>query len=95
VADDRAEILAGLRARSGTPRPPTRRTVWFQARGPDVDALQHRLAAHGVYSLDDGDEPGLFGAATEQALRAFQRAHELRPDAICGPVTWRALDAQA
>jgi hypothetical protein len=33
-----------------------------------------------------------FGAKTEAALRAFQRAHDLVPDGIAGPGTWRALD---
>ena len=36
---------------------------------------------------------GNFGARTEAAVRAFQRAHALVPDGIVGPKTWRALDA--
>jgi len=36
---------------------------------------------------------GNFGAKTEAAVRAFQRAHGLVPDGIVGPKTWAALDA--
>ena len=36
---------------------------------------------------------GMFGALTEAAVRRFQRAHELVPDGIVGPKTWRALDS--
>jgi peptidoglycan hydrolase-like protein with peptidoglycan-binding domain len=36
---------------------------------------------------------GNFGGKTEAALRAFQRAHQLVPDGIAGPNTWRAIDA--
>ncbi len=32
-----------------------------------------------------------FGPATRDALKAFQRAHGLKDDAICGPKTWAAL----
>jgi peptidoglycan hydrolase-like protein with peptidoglycan-binding domain len=34
---------------------------------------------------------GIGGAATQQVLAAFQEAHELKPDAIVGPLTWAAL----
>jgi N-acetylmuramoyl-L-alanine amidase/Putative peptidoglycan binding domain len=35
---------------------------------------------------------GLFGAQTEAAVRTFQRGHQLVPDGIVGPKTWRTLD---
>jgi len=35
---------------------------------------------------------GVFGPATTKAVRAFQRAHDLVPDAIVGPKTWSFID---
>lgn len=34
---------------------------------------------------------GEFGTATEQAVRAFQRANGLAEDGIVGPMTWKRL----
>lgn len=92
--DARAEKLAELRERIGQPQPAaqSRRMVWFGAVGDDVAYLQRRLETHGVYSVEHGDEPGHFGGATEQALRAFQQMNELRHDAICGPRTWDQIE---
>lgn len=38
-----------------------------------------------------GDEPGVFGAGTEAAVKAFQANRGLRQDGICGRQTWSAL----
>ncbi len=56
-------------------------------RGQKVKNVQHALvhAGHRV------EEDGVFGPATERALRAFQRAHGLVADGICGPLSWAAL----
>lgn len=51
---------------------------------PNVRVLQQRLGIK-----DDGQ----FGAGTEQAVRAFQRAHGLSVDGIVGDKTWTALFA--
>jgi putative chitinase len=65
-------------------RPVLRRGV----SGHEVARLQELLAAAG---FPPGPIDGRFGAATEAALVAFQRAHELLADGVCGPVTWAML----
>ncbi len=40
------------------------------------------------------DADGTFGAATEAALKQFQRDNGLVPDGVAGPRTWAALDAK-
>lgn len=39
------------------------------------------------------DPDGYFGANTEASVRSFQRTHNLVPDGIVGPKTWRVIDA--
>jgi peptidoglycan hydrolase-like protein with peptidoglycan-binding domain len=63
--------------------PGARPTLRRGATGELVTKVQARI---GVAA--DGN----FGANTEAALRAFQRAHDLVPDGIVGPKTWAALD---
>lgn len=59
------------------------------ARGEAVADLQRRLVASGAAIAVDG----IFGALTEAALRAFQKAQGLAIDGIAGPATLSALDA--
>ena len=61
-----------------------RHTLRRGSAGAEVRALQQALGL----TVD-----GSFGAGTEAALRAFQRLHQLVPDGIAGPQTWRTLDA--
>jgi hypothetical protein len=58
------------------------------ARGTIVREMQATLETHGhkVGAVD-----GVFGPATEAALRAFQRDQGLKDDGIAGPKTWAAL----
>ncbi|WP_270887078.1 N-acetylmuramoyl-L-alanine amidase [Pedococcus sp. 5OH_020] len=58
-------------------------------RGEDVVALQERLNTLGFGA---GRVDGRFGAATERAVRAFQRAYGLSGDGSVGPETLRAFD---
>lgn len=57
--------------------------------GDDVAVLQQRLLDMG---FDAGRADGIFGAATESALRDFQQNYGLATDGTCGPATLRALD---
>lgn len=79
------EILVGksppppIPARDDRARPTLRRGM----RSEDVKVLQRQLGV--------GDD-GIFGGNTEAKLRAWQRAHNLVPDGIAGPMTWAAFD---
>lgn len=68
-----------------------RKTLKKGARGDDVRELQTLLTARG---FDAGAVDGIFGSATESAVRAFQSARGLTVDGICGLATWAALDAE-
>jgi len=67
-------------------------------QGDDVRELQARLNRH-LSGVDDAHirilrltEDGIFGQKTDDALRIFQRANNLKPDGIAGPKTWEALE---
>lgn len=68
-------------------KPRERQTLKLGAVGPDVEALQSALAERGAKVVADGN----FGAKTLAALRAFQAAHGLVADGVCGPATWLKL----
>jgi peptidoglycan hydrolase-like protein with peptidoglycan-binding domain len=55
-----------------------------------VRTLQDLLNAGGAGLVVDGD----FGAKTEDAVRAAQRAHRLTVDGVVGPQTWPAVIVQ-
>lgn len=57
-------------------------------RGPDVKAVQRRLDTQG---FSPGPVDGLYGRATEAAVREFQSNRGLKVDGIVGPRTWSAL----
>ncbi|MBC7824017.1 MAG: peptidoglycan-binding protein [Candidatus Parcubacteria bacterium] len=56
--------------------------------GDAVRGLQERLRSLGLF---DGSIDGVFGEATETAVKAAQRKYRLDPDGIVGPGTWSAL----
>jgi peptidoglycan hydrolase-like protein with peptidoglycan-binding domain len=58
------------------------------SQGVEVRDIQSFLNALGAHLKVDG----IFGPATEQAVRQFQTAHHLASDGIVGPMTWTALD---
>lgn len=57
------------------------------SRGDNVQTLQIALIAAGHTIIADG----IFGKATEQAVRAFQARNRLKIDGIAGPQTMAAL----
>lgn len=66
------------------------RTLKNGSKGDDVKELQELLLAAG-HELGKAD--GIFGAKTEEAVRAFQRASGLDVDGIAGRLTLAALTA--
>lgn len=59
------------------------------SRGAEVTALQRRLIEIGVLQ---GKADGIFGPATERAVKNFQASVELDVDGVVGPNTRAALD---
>ena len=66
-----------------------RPTLRKGSAGDYVSLMQTMLVNRG-YSL--GSVDGIFGAKTDAAVRAFQKANGLTADGICGPATWAELD---
>lgn len=61
--------------------------------GPDVITLQYLLDVISEYypSIPAPAQDGVFGSGTQQSVIAFQRAMQLTPDGVVGPLTWRTL----
>ncbi|MDQ3819145.1 MAG: peptidoglycan-binding domain-containing protein [Acidobacteriota bacterium] len=62
-------------------------------RGDNVKQLQRRLIALGF--LAQGQDDGIFGQKTLDAVRRFQSASGLQADGVVGPATNRALSGVA
>lgn len=65
-------------------------TLKLGMRGFEVVTLQRRLAALGYWC---GGTTGRFGALTQQAVYALQKAAGLTRDGVVGPRTWQKLGA--
>ena len=64
------------------------------ASGDNVKAMQFLLIGYGYKMQNNGKTygaDGSFGAATDNAVRAFQKDNGLDGDGICGPKTWKKL----
>ena len=68
--------------------PPYEGILSSGARGERVLQLQKRLAALGYYA---GEQDGVFGGMTRDAVVAFQRANGLSGDGVVGQKTFAAL----
>ena len=60
------------------------------AKGEEVKALQYLLIGNG-FSVGASGADGSFGAATDTAVRAYQKAKGLTVDGSCGGKTWASL----
>jgi hypothetical protein len=60
------------------------------AKRDEVKSLQAILIGFG-YSCGSSGVDGSFGAATDKAVRAYQKAHGLAVDGSVGPATWTSL----
>ena len=69
------------------PVPLTGPELKLGSSGAPVKVLQQRLNAHGAKLSVDG----VFGPNTLASVVAFQKAHNLTPDGVVGPLTWAAL----
>lgn len=58
------------------------------AKSPDVANLQKALRKKGFYS---GPEDGRYNPMVSEAVRKYQRANNLEPDGVAGPMTLRSL----
>jgi len=58
--------------------------------GQQVKTMQILLIGNGYYCGSYGAD-GVFGAATDKALRTYQEVHGLDIDGYCGPATWSCL----
>lgn len=65
-------------------------TLKLGSRGADVTTLQKRLKTLGYLS---GSADGVFGTATEAAVKAFQTANALYSDGIAGPKTLNRINS--
>jgi peptidoglycan hydrolase-like protein with peptidoglycan-binding domain len=83
LPNDGVADQATLDALHGRPAAPP-----FSRREERVKQLQHQLTALG---LEPGLVDGRYGPLTTDAVRRFQRAHDLPVDGIADPVTLNAL----
>lgn len=68
-----------------TPSPTPEVRIEKGAEGEDVMALQKRLMELNYLAIDE--PTSYFGNATKEAVKLFQRQHELQQDGICGTET--------
>ena len=94
--------VAGLKKKAASAKPTTKPTTKTEvctvevkvlkkgAKGNAVKALQALLIGYG-YECGNSGVDGSFGAATDAALRRYQKDKKLTVDGSCGPKTWAKL----
>ena len=60
--------------------------------GDTVSVIQDKLSRWGYY---DGPVDGIYGTATVDAVKYFQRSNGLTADGVCGPATLKALGLES
>lgn len=65
--------------------------IALRSVGPHVEDVQRLLSGVGYDA--GGDEPGVFGPATERAVRGLQQQHGLPADGVVDHETWQVLVA--
>ena len=86
-------IPKGITDKVPEPDPDYRPTLRRGDKGEWVTVLQTKLLLRG-YDLGKWGADGSYGAATEAAVKMFQRDHGLVSDGICGQKTWAALEEE-
>ena len=86
------ELKGGDYGSSPSPEPTKKPTLRRGDTGEFVTLAQTELI-HKGYSCGSFGADGQFGAATESAVRSFQKDHGLTNDGVIGEKTWAALDA--
>ena len=82
-------VLKGLGGDVPVPDP-TLPTLRKGSRGEYVTKLQTLLIQQG-YDVGPTGADGKYGDKTAQAVTRYQNDHGLKPDGVCGPLTWEAL----
>ena len=70
---------------------PTFPTIRRGSRGQYVTLAQTKLIQQG-YDVGKSGADGIYGSATEAAVKRYQADHGLKADGIIGPATWGALN---
>ncbi|MCB9507908.1 MAG: L,D-transpeptidase family protein [Myxococcales bacterium] len=68
------------------------RSVRRGSSGPVVESLQRRLQREGYW---DGEINGAFGTDLEQAVKRYQRAHQLDDDGVSSRAFWASINVSA
>jgi N-acetylmuramoyl-L-alanine amidase len=86
-----ATLLTGGTVPDAPPVPQEHGIIRLGDHGTEVADLQRELNQHDAAGLL---ADGVFGPLTLAAVCAYQREHDLDPDGIVGPLTWRALHGE-